>query len=377
MGANGTGSRVKESYLPDAVDVSRVRRALVIKLRHHGDVLLTSPVFTTLADQIPGIEIDALVYAETAPMLEDHPAIAQIHGIDRAWKRQGSSEQWRQERALHRRLRERGYDLIVHLTESLRGARLARRLKPRYSVARRYRDKRGRWWVNSFTHAYTIPKQPRHTVEVHLDALRRLGIYPTPAQRRLVIVPGAEAEGHVDTLMERHGLDPRGFILVHPTSRWLFKGWSRQGFADVIDTLHLAGHRVALSAAPDDREMTVVREILELASAPVVDLAGQLSLKDLAALIDRARCFVGLDSVPMHIAAATHTPAVALFGPSCEKTWGPWMAPHRVLTTPVTCRPCGLDGCGNGKLSDCLMTIPASRVMAAIDDLLQETPGAA
>jgi hypothetical protein len=54
-----------------------VGRALVTKLRHHGDVLLTSPVFTVLKRAAPLGEIDALVYRETAPMLAGHPAIAQ------------------------------------------------------------------------------------------------------------------------------------------------------------------------------------------------------------------------------------------------------------------------------------------------------------
>ncbi len=60
----------------DAIDPARVRRALVIKLRHHGDVLLASPVFTVLKRAAPQAEIDALVYRETAPMLAGHPAIS-------------------------------------------------------------------------------------------------------------------------------------------------------------------------------------------------------------------------------------------------------------------------------------------------------------
>ncbi len=70
----------------DAIDLSRVRRALVIKLRHHGDVLLASPVFTVLKRAAPHAEIDALVYRETAPMLERHPAISIVHTIDRSLK---------------------------------------------------------------------------------------------------------------------------------------------------------------------------------------------------------------------------------------------------------------------------------------------------
>src|SRR6266700_2549535 len=74
---------------PDAIDTSLVRRVLVAKLRHHGDVLLASPVFTVLRHALPGAEIDALVYRETACMLEGHPAIAHLHTIDREWKRSG------------------------------------------------------------------------------------------------------------------------------------------------------------------------------------------------------------------------------------------------------------------------------------------------
>ena len=72
---------------PDAIDTSIVHRVLVTKLRHHGDVLLASPVFTVLKSTLPSAEIDALVYRETAPLLEGHPAIAHIFTIDREWKR--------------------------------------------------------------------------------------------------------------------------------------------------------------------------------------------------------------------------------------------------------------------------------------------------
>ena len=119
------------SALPDPVPLHLVRRALVTKLRHHGDVLLASPVFTTLARAAPGIEIDALVYLETAPMLTGHPAIAQLHAIDRDWKERGVLTQARAEWALLRTLRARRYDLLIHLTEHPRGLTLADRKSTR------------------------------------------------------------------------------------------------------------------------------------------------------------------------------------------------------------------------------------------------------
>jgi len=113
------------SPLQDPVPLSQVRRVLVTKLRHHGDVLLTSPVFTTLARAIPAAEIDALVYAETAGMLEGNSAIAHLHTIDRGWKKRGVATQILEEWRLLLRLRERRYDLLVHLTEHPRGLTLA------------------------------------------------------------------------------------------------------------------------------------------------------------------------------------------------------------------------------------------------------------
>ena len=108
-------------------------------------------------------------------------------------------------------------------------------------------------------------------------------------------------------------------------------------------------------------------------AARVVDLGGRLSLRELAALTARARLFFGVDSAPMHIASATGTPAVALFGPSSEVAWGPWRVPHRVVTSAHPCRPCGLDGCGGSKVSECLTTLPLDRVHAALVELLRET----
>ncbi len=110
------------------------------------------------------------------------------------------------------------------------------------------------------------------------------------------------------------------------------------------------------------------------ARAAPVSLAGQLSLKELAALTRQARIFVGVDSAPMHIAASQGTPAVALFGPSGEIAWGPWRVAHRVVASQVhPCRPCGNDGCGGSKVSECLTTLPVARVLDAVQSLINET----
>ena len=361
----------RSAMVPDAIDFSAVRRVLVTKLRHHGDVLLTSPVISALKAHAPHIEIDALVYRETLPMLANHPALAQAFTVDRAWKRQGAIAQLRNEWALLGAMRARRYDLIVHLTEHPRGAWLRRLLGIRYGIAPVRRDP-PRLWQTSFTHFYALPRGTRrHTVELNLDALRRVGVHPDDAAKRLVLVPGAEADARIDVLLRTHGLSRGGFIQLHPGSRWLFKCWPAERVAGLIDLLLQEGERIVLTGAPDPREQTMIEAILARISGPAVNLAGQLSLPELAALTARAKAFVGVDSAPMHIAAAMGTPAVALFGPSGEIEWGPWMSAGRIVVSEVhPCRPCGNDGCGGSKVSDCLTTLPVSRVHAALRELV-------
>lgn len=359
---------VPDGLLKDAVDLSRVSRALVIKLRHHGDVLLTSPVFSVLKHYAPHLEVDALVYDETLDMLSLHPAIANVYTVERGRKRDPLRRRLGREWGLLRQLRARRYDLLIHLTESHRGAVLARWLAPRVSVAQRY-QRRGRWWHRSFTHSYSIPARPRHRVELHLDALRRIGVYPLPEERQVTLVAGADAEASVAELLKRSGVAPGQYIHLHPTSRWLFKCWEVDKYAALIDELQASGERVVITAAPAERELEFARAVNAALRAPAVDLAGGLSLKQLAALTARAKCFIGVDSAPMHIAAAMGTPTVALFGPSGDLEWGPWQVRARVITSSHACRPCGLDGCGNGKVSDCLVEIPVAQVLRAVREL--------
>jgi heptosyltransferase-3 len=377
----------------DAIDFATLERVLVVMLRHHGDVLLTSPVFTALKRAAPSVEIDALIYRETLPMLAFNPELAHVHTIDRGWKNSGPLAHARAERRLLSSLRARRYDLVIHLTDHRRGAWLARAIAPRHAVAPRLRDEtglHGRFWKGSFTHRYANASSVgpgsalarRHTVDQNLDALRRLGL-AIDAAPPLTMAPGEQGERDAAALLTRLGVDGP-FVAMQPTSRWLFKCWPVASNAALIAALLRRGETVVLSCAPDERERAMIAAIvaavqampaLSLDRLKVADDGG--TLNRLAAMIAKAKLFVGIDSAPMHIAAAMGTPTVALFGPSGEFNWGPWQVAHRVVTSATfACRPCGQDGCGGGKVSDCLVTLPVGQVLDAIDDLQSEVDGA-
>ena len=339
-------------------DLSCVKKALVIKLRHHGDVLLTSPVFSNLAAAISGVEVDAMVYEETSPMLEGHPAIRKLVTYDRKWKKLRFFQRMLRELSLLYRIRREKYDLVINLTEGDRGAiaALVSGAKIRVGLAGRV-----------FTHLVKMCKTPRHTVEKNLDALRRMGIFPTPEERDLYFHIPQESYGRVEQLLG--GIDR--YFLLHPVSRWRFKCWPTRLVAQLMIELHRRGEKIVITASPDPQEMKMVEEILEQApNIPVTNLAGKTSLKELGALIERSECLICVDSVPLHIASALKKRTVVLFGPSSELNWGPWQNSQAcVVTQQFSCRPCFMDGCGGSKMSDCLETLPLSRVMQAIESL--------
>ncbi|MET0345913.1 MAG: glycosyltransferase family 9 protein, partial [Casimicrobiaceae bacterium] len=158
--------------------------------------------------------------------------------------------------------------------------------------------------------------------------------------------------------------------------------WPPERMAALLDHVAERGFAIAVTGAPDVREREIVMATIaacaESTRACIADLSGRLTLAELGAVTARARAFVGVDSAPMHIAAAMGTPALALFGPSSEHVWGPWQVAHRVVTSDLhPCRPCNLDGCGGGKVSECLTTLPVDRAVAAFDALLHQTESGA
>ena len=354
----------------DTIDFSKLNRVLVVKLRHHGDVLLTSPVFSALKAHHPHLQVDALVYKETEEMLSLHPGLDQLFTIDRSWKKQGTRYLLSKEKELLQALKGRQYDLLVLLTEQWRGLFLKRLLKIPYAVVADYGRRQSRLWRSSFTHIY--PQTPkRHKVEFHLDALRKLGLHPKPDEKKLSLVVSQDDQDVVSSLLESHGVSG-DFIVLHPASRWFYKCWEVEKYAALIDRLRAQGHQVVISGAPGRAEQQLISDIKSNLSFDVVDLSGKLSLKQLGNLIERATCFIGVDSVPMHIAAAMGTPLVALFGPSSQAIWRPWCDHYEIVSTQPSCQPCFQHGCGNSEFSECIANIEVQDVLAAAERMLNK-----
>jgi heptosyltransferase III len=336
------------------------KRILVIKLKQPGDVLVSSPVIAAVKEAWPESHLTYLVPWGTSDMVAGHPGLDAVLEVDR---RGGT---WGQTWRLIRDLRRARFDLVLELSGGDRGAfySLISGAPVRLGLGRLGQP----WWQRHFCFTHLAPRPPikMHLVEQNLEILRALGVKPRAP--RLQFFWDRTVAARVQELLASYQLAPGAFAVMHPGAGWSFKCWTPRGYARVLEALQQDwGLPVVLTGSNNALEQELLAAILRETRLDPINLLGQLSLKELGALIAQARCFFGVDSAPMHLAAAVGTPAVALFGPSGVYNWGPWGEGHLVIQKDWGCVPCGRDGCEGSKVSRCLTEIKPEEVLVRME----------
>ena len=157
---------------------------------------------------------------------------------------------------------------------------------------------------------------------------------------------------------------PRGVTIIHPGAKSPTRRWPPDRFAAVARRLRADGHRVLVTASPDERSRAVrVAEGagLDESAVPVTGLA------ELAALVAHARLLISGDTGIAHLASAYGTPSVTLFGPMSPARWGPPGRPyHRPLWHGTRSEP----GDRPGPPHPALIAIGEDEVLAAAATVL-------
>ena len=126
-------------------------------------------------------------------------------------------------------------------------------------------------------------------------------------------------------------------LAVGPTANWGGKRWRPERFAETARRLTaphapLAGAAVAVLGAADERGDAA--PVIEAIAEPRrIDLVGRVDLLTATACLRRCALFIGNDSGLMHLAAASGTPTLGLFGPSREVHYAPWGQRTAVVRT--------------------------------------------
>lgn len=292
----------------------KVGSVLICKLKFYGDVLLITPVIASIQARYPNAKIDLLLYKDTKAILAANKSINNFYLIE---KKKGLLETAKNYLSVRQQLKKNHYDLIVNLTEQWPiGALIASLHRPSIAFER---DKK--LWNNLFSRV--TPFTGTHIVEQNLSILKGIGFGEAELKREMSLCYRQDDYQHL--ISQLPTLPSQKYVVIQPTARQAFKCWDDDKFAHVIDHLHQRGLHVYLTCGPASGEQQQVQRIAELCqSSPDLTLAGKTTFLQLAALIDHAVLYIGVDSAPMHMAAALGIPQVCLFGATNYQQWKPW-----------------------------------------------------
>ncbi|MGH9162854.1 MAG: glycosyltransferase family 9 protein [Vicinamibacteraceae bacterium] len=349
---------------------------LLIRLRVVGDVVFTTPAIRAVRRALPEARLTYLVEPAASAVVAHNPHLDEVmvraapHGPARLLA------DWQ----LGAELRQRRFDVVADFHGGPRASwlTLASRAPRRigYGVS-------GRSWM--YTDVVGRPRElrPRHSVENQWDVLRPLlpGLEPADPARDPVEMPeDPDAARRIAAWLDRQGIGPLHVpIVIHVSAGNPFRRWPLDGFAELAAHLSSSDteRRIILTSGPSEAEAAeeVVRRALRLTPAQggTIVTCGGATLAELRSLIGRAALYIGGDSGPLHIAAATPVPIVALYGPTLPARSAPWRDPafvtEAVETEDLPCRPCEQRICQPGDFR-CLTRISATRVVETAERAL-------
>ncbi len=355
-------------------------RILVVKAAGIGDLILAVPALRALRDRFPAAQIDLLVTPKCADLLAGCPYVDTVHVLPtRGMHNRITLLQTVPLLRTLRRLRRQHYDLLINLYHlfSRSGARkvhlLCRVIAPGAAMGRNT-DHRGGFYDASVFDSWEDPAwAAHHEVALNLDVVRLLGAEDPAAG--LAYWVDDEARARVASRLA--GLGPTACsvprIVLNPGADALYKRWPASHFTELADRL-VQNHSVRILITGGSEDRPVVDRILGAMTRreEALDLAGKLTLTELAALLETCDLMVTNDTGPMHLAAAVDTPVVALFGPGKPGRYGPYGLEgwHTVLQHPVDCSPCTAFDCRDRR---CMRAISVEEVYRTVAQRLVPT----
>jgi len=328
-------------------------RGLVIQTAFPGDVILTTPLIRRAAERL-GAPVDVLTIPAAAGVLANNPHIRDVIVYDK----KGPQGRLGPTRQLVRTLKSRRYHTAYLAQGSYRSALIAWAAR----IPRRigFRSAKPRWF---YTHV-VFPLGEVHQVEKLLALADG-----APERREPEIYPSAGDREAVDALLTEAGITG-DFVALAPGSAWGTKRWPY--YPELARAL--AGEQpLAIVGGPGDRaDARAIRTAL--GSQPVADGVGRLTMLQSGELIRRATLIVANDSAPVHLASATRTPVVEIYGPTVPQFGFAARPLHSRLVEPdpLPCRPCHHHGpavCPQLH-HKCMRDTPVSTVLAEVRTVL-------
>lgn len=338
-----------------------MKNILIVKLSAIGDIVHALPVASALKRHLPACRITWVVEKAAYELVAGHPYIDEVILFDKP-KFKSFFGLLRHAPGFILALRKRRFDVALDLQGLLKSALIAWLS----GAARRFVYENSREGSDRFaTRVVGRHAAGGHVTERYLDLVRQL-CADFPSGEADYAIELSEDEKIAAYRIARHaGLDvEQRYAALILGANWPNKIWPQEHFAALADQLYDRGVIPVVVGGPADSQLAAM--VIAQMKIPAIDLTGKTTLKQLAAILQKATVAVGGDTGPMHLAAAMKTLTIALMGPTDEGRNGPYG--HTAIITPRECAGCWQRRCP--KTLDCLAAISPERVAFEIMRML-------
>ncbi|MCH2100839.1 MAG: glycosyltransferase family 9 protein [Planctomycetes bacterium] len=304
---------------------------LLVDTSFLGDVLGAEPLVRAAAAQWPEDPVDFLAGPGGVQMLAGHPQLRELAVFDKRGVDQGFGGLCR----VARRLREKRYARAICSHRSWRTAALLRLTGIPVRVG-----------FHNASAAWLYSQRVRYRKDLH-EVERNLELIGGGGWEAPRMYPGEAERARAQELLEQLPQPP---VALAPGSIWATKRWPPRKWSELLFGLCQSGQSVVLLGGPDDAELCeeirMAAGLDAIPDAACLDLSGQTSLRESAAVLESCTTLVSNDSAPMHLGVAAGIPVVAVY---CSTVPAFGFAPRgpRDLALEVkdlACRPCGAHG---------------------------------
>jgi predicted lipopolysaccharide heptosyltransferase III len=300
-------------------------KILLIQLKRIGDLILTTPAIAAVREKFPDASLTLVISKECKPLAPAIVGVNKLLVMPRGFAGFGTLTA----------IAGGKFDYCVDFTRNDRSALLVLLSRARKRIVSFRIKVRSKFRTRFYNEFVEHRMRDMHVIDYHLALLEPLGISSPSRLIRLELPKSArEAAGE---LLSAHNIR-RTFVIFHPGSARAEKFWNAQRWAEVINQ---AGDKhdvdLVFTGGSSPLEQTHISEIKSKVRHQIIDLSGKTDLLTLAALIAKARLLITVDSAPMHLASATKTPQVILFGPTNPFHWRPRESAALILqgTSPL------------------------------------------
>ena len=347
------------------------KRILLIKPSSPGDIIHALPVLHGLRRRYPKAHLAWLIATPFVNLIEADPCLNEVVPFDR--KRFGrlgrSLRVTRDFASFIGALKRRRFDLVIDLQGLFRSGFLARACGAPARVG--FAAAREMAWI-FYTHKIPPTDPDMHAADKNYAVAGMLGFADVPMDFTVTVTD--EDRKQASALLKENGFLPgQRYAVLVPATRWETKCWAAERYGRLARLIRERHYLDSILVGGND-DVAAGEVAIAASEGTAKNLCGRTTLRQLAALIDRAAVVVTADSTPMHLAAAMKSPLVALFGPTNPRRTGPHGRSADVLQISLDCSPCYLRKLSQCKHAHaCMERMTVDIVAAAVADRLRTT----